>query len=456
MEKTVDRDLGCWRAVAAGLLLCLWGGIAAGEPREVHKRGVEALEAGRWTDAERFFRAAIAERGEERAGALRGRYLPHYYLGVALAEQGRCRTALAAWAESTRQGKIDKAGELLGDLQRRRGRCQEHLRQVDERKAEVEALLRQVESSQKSLATFATKPQLAPQWSRAAGRGGEGSFAARQERAGERLAAARQRLREGFEGADLATLDQAGELAGEALAGLRSAINDARRELGELSAASTVALGRLEAAAAAAQGTVRSIADLKPYPPELGRRAAAVERLLGSVERRKDEAQADELESLEGELAAAVERLRSAARRPPRTLVSAVEAFLDGRYQEVLELLAEDRFRDRRTRTHICVLRAAARHALWVLGGELEPALRDQASAEAVACDELDPDFELLEKYFSPRFAEFYAAARIPPVSGEPELETGEEAADGQPTSDHPLPGEVTPEDLPIEEPPEL
>ena len=399
-----------WWPVAA-VFLCLWAGLAVAEPREVHKRGVEALDAGRWADAERFFRAAIAERGEERVSTLRGRYLPHYYLGVALAEQSRCRDALEAWTESTRQAKIDKAKDLLDDLRRRRGRCQEHLRQVDEQKAEVEGLLGQVESAQENLATFATKPVLVPLWSRAPRRAGERSFAARQELAGDRLAAARKRLREGFDRADLAALGEARDLAAEALAGIRGAVNDARRELGELSAATAAALERLETAADGARGAVRSVADLRPYPPELGRRAAAVERILGTVERRKDDAQADELEGLEGELEAAVDRLRSAARRPPRTLLTAVEAFLGGRYQEVLELLAEDRFRDRRTRTHICVLRAASRHALWVLEGELDPELRDQASAEAVACHELDPDFELSAKYFSPRFAEFYAGA---------------------------------------------
>ncbi len=439
-------------AIAVGLLLCLAGGWAAADPKEVHKRGLEAVDAGRWADAERFFRAAIAERGEERVSTFRGRYLPHYYLGVALAEQGRCRVALEAWGESARQGKIDKAEQLLADLRRRRGRCQEHLRQVDELKAEVEGLLGQVESSRQTLAGFATRPLLAPRW-----RGGEGSFAARQEQAREQLEAARQRLGNGFEQADLATLGEARNLAAKALAGLRGAINDARRELGELSAATSAAGERLEAAADGARGAVRAVADLRPYPPALGRRVAEVDRLLGTIERRQDEAQADELEGLENELEAAVEGLKSASRRPPRTLVSAVEAFLGGRYQEVLELLAEDRFRDRRTRTHICVLRAASRHALWVLEGELDPGLRDQASTEAVACYELDPDFELSPKYFSPRFAEFYAAARTPPES-EAELETEDGIADEEAMTEGAAgtPGE--PEDGEPEsgEPPEL
>ena len=73
---------------------------------------LEALTR-RYRDIGRKIKAnidAVLDHGKYIMGPEVGRrYLPYYYLGVALAEQGRCRAALEAWSESARQGKIDRA-----------------------------------------------------------------------------------------------------------------------------------------------------------------------------------------------------------------------------------------------------------------------------------------------------------------------------------------------------------
>ena len=58
---------------------------------------------------------AIAERPDEKArlslSPFSKRYLPHFFLGEALLEMDDCEGALAAWAESERQGVVTRLPE---------------------------------------------------------------------------------------------------------------------------------------------------------------------------------------------------------------------------------------------------------------------------------------------------------------------------------------------------------
>ncbi len=402
--------------IAVVLLMVALG--TAADPREVHKQGVEALEQRRWQDAVRFFSAAIAERSEERVTALTGRrYLPHYYLGVALAELGDCTGALDAWAESERQGKIERAKDLTETLPGRKSACREHLRQVELAKAEVEDVLRQAESTAPTLAALAQRQVLVPIWS-----GGAGSYAARVESARQRLTSARQRLGEGSDHSDLEILGNAKDLAAQSVVELRAVINDARRQLGELNAAADSALEELAVVESAALEAVRSVFDLQPYPPRLASRVADVQRALQRIEERRDAALAPELRSLGTELQETIELLESASTRPPRTLWKAVGAFLGGRYQEVLDLLADTPYSRGRSAAHACHLEAASRHALFVLGGESQTELLDLARQGASRCNELAPSFGISRKFFSPRYVEFFDETVNPPADDDDPL----------------------------------
>ena len=99
-------------------------------------------------------------------------------------------------------------------------------------------------------------------------------------------------------------------------------------------------------------------------------------------------------------------------RRPPAKLRQAAGAYLSGDYEAVVTGLAEIQFRQRKTRAHALLLRAAARYAQFLLGGETDYALRGQAAEDVTACKAAAPDLEPAEELFSPRFRDFFAAAR--------------------------------------------
>ncbi len=409
------RSLGC------ALVLCLLvAGTASAGPKETHKLGVEAIDAGRWAEAERFFRAAIAERPEERVNRLlKTAYVPHYYLGVALAEAGDCKAAVASWAESNRQAQIEKS-DLAADLQRRKSSCQDLLRRIDTARSEVDQLLANVDEAAASLVSLSRTPDLAPSWNQ-----GSPSFSSRQKGAEKKLADARGRFDARTIGEELEQLEQAKSLASSALTELNAALTDARRRLGELNAATAAALEQLEEIEQRARRFLRSISDLAPYPRRLGLRAAAVERHLATVRESKSGSSPQQLATLGDDLNGALNALRRAARRPPGELTRAVEAFLQGSYTEALALLEVPALiDDERTRPHVCLIRAASQHALWVLGGEQDESLRDLAAEAITACNGSEPETEPSEpetepsilpneRFFSPRFVEFHAATLV-------------------------------------------
>ena len=387
-----------------GALLLLAPGDAAAEWKEAHKLGVAAVNAGRWEDAERFFRAAVAERPAEKVNRLRT-YLPHYYLGVALAERGDCRSALESFAESTRQGQIEKADKQAADLNRREERCRNHLRQIEAAAAEVEKLLEQVTEAADSLATLSRTAELAAVWD-----AGEPSFSSRQSGADSQLEEARRLLREGRDRFDLDRLDRAKTLATQSMSAVEACVAAARARLGELNTATAGALEQVQETEQSARRVLRSISDLAPYPRQLGLKAATVERTLELIVERKAGAGANELEVLREELTVALTALRRAARRPPKKLNQAAEAFFGGELETALELLRDVDFsRDLRARSHACLLRAASRHALWVLDGERDEELVALAARDLTACEATKPPAPS-SKFFSPRFVEFHRA----------------------------------------------
>jgi hypothetical protein len=62
--------------------------------------------------------------------------------------------------------------------------------------------------------------------------------------------------------------------------------------------------------------------------------------------------------------------------------------------------------------TQILLFRAAARHGLYVTGGQTDDALRRQALIDAMACRRQSPALVPDAEAFSPRFREFFARAR--------------------------------------------
>ena len=96
--------------------------ISATDYRGPYRDGLTAFENKHYSSAEHHFRKAIAARISEalhaiESGSFNEPYLPHFYLGAALAHQGKCRDARMALEESRRQGVL---GQVLEQSRRHR------------------------------------------------------------------------------------------------------------------------------------------------------------------------------------------------------------------------------------------------------------------------------------------------------------------------------------------------
>ena len=91
------------------------------------------------------------------------------------------------------------------------------------------------------------------------------------------------------------------------------------------------------------------------------------------------------------------------------SLRTAGAAYLDGDYARVVRTLGDDAVpADRRAAAQAYLLRAAARHALFLEGGERDPALLESARQDARACIQRHGDITVPGAVFSPRFVEFF------------------------------------------------
>jgi hypothetical protein len=390
---------------------------ASAQYLNAYKSGLEAIEAEDWERAESAMREALSDRTEEKLKLpvklfLRP-YLPHFYLGYARFERGDCAGALAAWAESERQGVATK----LPDFEvARRGRksCEERSRR------QIAAQARQ--DAQRSLARSTTvaaellersrAPQIRPHWSE-----GDPSPQASHDRGMELLAQAREILAE-------ADVDAPGIERAEAL--LRDADRSfaaGAEELDRLTEATRVELvakGKgIDASVAEAKAALARTAYLAPYPKAVRKARADLEALVAEASRRTGTSKT-QLDGLAARLESSIVALGKLAAAPPSRLEKAAEAYLDGRHGDVVGELAAAKFSEGRARAHARLLLAASRHALYLEGGELDDELRAAAVEDARACHQEDESLEPSPRFFSPRFVSFWndSVAAEPAPSG--------------------------------------
>lgn len=412
-----------WAVLAAAGALPSWG-----QARESYRDGVEAVEAGRYEEAEKQLRDAIAERGEEKVTPLRRDYLPYYYLGIALVGKGDCRGAVGAWDVSEQQGQIQKAGhDEYQDLQTRRAGCKTRLQELEAARTGAEQALAGARKAASLLVKLQQTEALAGVW-----KSGNPSFASRQRDAQAHLEETDRRIRDAAQGVDPVRLREARSQALQVAEEFDTIASDARERLGEISTAAANALGSLEALERQAHGELGSVTYLSPYPEELGRRVAALQRDLKQVTDRKASAGAVELNRLTSALRDSLAALRRAAKEPPQELKTAAEAFLAGDYEGTLAALSETEYPDARAAGYVCLLRAASRHSLYVSGGEADEELLAALQADVAACGALDPPPRIPSKYFSPRFVRFYEETLAAQAQEAGEAEPGD---DGQETA---------------------
>ena len=82
----------------------------------------------------------------------------------------------------------------------------------------------------------------------------------------------------------------------------------------------------------------------------------------------------------------------------------AVTAYLHGRYDETAQILAETKFDDRAAAAEAALFRAAARFALYRIGGEKDTALRAQIDADVRQYRSLAPNARPDPRIFPPSF----------------------------------------------------
>ncbi len=119
---------------ALALLILLATPVAGtGPPREVEELfsdGLEAMDFKEWQQAEELIRGAL-EKWPQCGGNVRRRgmfiepYLPHFFLGLALARQGRCEEALRQLRESISEGCIQHDKKRHRELRELREICEE-------------------------------------------------------------------------------------------------------------------------------------------------------------------------------------------------------------------------------------------------------------------------------------------------------------------------------------------
>ena len=111
-------------ALLLGLALACSAAPAAADYQESYRRGIVEADRQAWSAVATYMRQAAAEQGKEGEtvkiyGVRQVHYLPHFFLGLALAETGSCREALEQWQESESQGAVQGTLQYKSLLHRR-------------------------------------------------------------------------------------------------------------------------------------------------------------------------------------------------------------------------------------------------------------------------------------------------------------------------------------------------
>ncbi len=377
-----------------------------------YKAGLEAAEAKKWPAVAQHMRAAIAEQPKEDARLGKRlymrRYVPHYYLGRALFEQGDCPGALKAWQQSQAQGVIQKFPEHA-ELEQRKAQCEQRLAAQAKGVRDAEAALATGQEAAEALAGL-PGPELAATWED----GGAESLARQAAAARQALDRAKSRFAARGNPPDPAILAEVQELAREAVAGFKAVVARADELRAERETKKQGLLTELAPLVEQARAAIQAAEALRPFPARLGRRVEELQALVAATSAPGPATTPEDLERLKDRITTAIDELRRTSAAPPQGLVNAADAFFRGEYTRVLELLGEETFGSSRAAAHAHLFRAAARYALYVTGGEQDTQLLTAARADVAACRAADAKRLPDRSAFSPRFIQFFLTENAP------------------------------------------
>lgn len=253
---------------------------------------------------------------------------------------------------------------------------------VQEAAAQAREKIRAAEEAARDLDPLRRDPVLRDAWA------SDGDLGAREAEAVEQLSAALAAVRDGETDGDLALIEEAGDDAARAARRFEALREDAAARRNELAASSP--------SEPPGDDPSRSSTDGSGGDPDA--------TTPGDAATTRDSGAGD---------GSGADTDPGTAGVPPRLIDAARTLLVERQYGRVVTMLqgAEDEFGSTRALAHALLFRAAARHALYLLGGERQGDLLEAARRDVRACRRADPRLQPLEGYFSPRFLSFFEAS---------------------------------------------
>ncbi len=399
--------------LALSVLLALLAASSAllADAKDSYKRGMDAIEQQRWDEAAKQMRQAIAEKPDAAGGIgnLFRRYTPHYWLGVALAEQGDCRSAIAAFDTAEKQGKLSK--EESQQLTQRRQLCHRRVQRTGEAVAQAQRDVDAAAAAAFAVAGVESSAVMRPVW-----REGSPSFATRQEPATAQLAAARTLLARAEQELDADKAAEAGKAAQAARRDLDALLTEATARREALQAEVDKELAALAKAIEDGRRRVSSVTrTLTPLPAAIAKQSERVEEALTRAAAADPSTPVAELKRLQEALKLSLRELQAAVKPPPEELQRAAGSYLAGDYAAAITTLSATQYTEPRAAAHACLLRAASLHGLYLLQAAQGDATLQQAREELRRCTAMRTQVKPIAAAFPPSFLALYAEVAAEP-----------------------------------------
>ena len=399
-----------WRSlasVATVATLASGSPLLAAEFLEHYKAGLAAVDNQEWERARDLMGRAIEIQPQAKVRIKKAlyfkHYLPHYYLGLSLYQMGDCVGALVAWQESTEQRVIERSPEFA-QLAAGRETC------IQQRSA-LESSLIEAESLIATAGVAAVRARRDLEALQEKGVEAPGPLHERLQLAESRLDQAKVSL-SGADG-DSTKLQRTAAQAAQARDDFDFISIESARWLQSVAAQQVEIRATLNQLVVASVQALEGSEYLEPYPPEVADYRRRVETLVARVGQLDTAATNDKLQGLATELERAILALETSTTAPPEELMLAAEAFLGGRYAQVLKVLSTFESESTRAAAQAHLLRAASLFAQSRSQGQEQPELLDQARQQVLYSQSLDETApNPSPKVFSPRFIEFFEAQR--------------------------------------------
>ncbi|HKJ18501.1 MAG TPA: hypothetical protein VJ984_14200 [Xanthomonadales bacterium] len=425
--------------IAAAILFA--PGVVLADFKRDYGQGLAALRKDDWERVASKMQEAIAEEPRSQAEIrLSGMnfvpYVPHFYLGKALFEQGDCIGAAQAWQTATEQGEIQNMTDEFAELEAGLATCQPETVDVSRIAQAASDEVNVLEEANAEFAALSTDPNLSGEWN--------SDWKPRLDASLNIVGQLRDRLAVAVEAADEG---QISDIRAEAML----AANEARlnTESAENRAAT---LRRLEAERLAAleqdriQQQQREQDAVQQQQREREARALAHRELQDAIvaaenvlsDQRASQETADVRQALltavtagksltvEDSVAALEAQARGIAngriqltaalqewqaqldeeirRTPPEQLQQAANAYFAGNYQEVVDMVDPDDLSEPSEKIQGMLFRSAALFNLYTLSGSENTNLLERAKSDIRQIKSIDGGFSPYVAAFSPKF----------------------------------------------------